>query len=252
MASRCSAIPSRTPVPRTGWPANGSSLVGVKIRMRASPPSRAGSRNTVSERFSSRARRCICRVGDPAGVREHRQLIPLQGAVGEDVHQHITAGPSTLEREPSRLEGVKAGEAIDLLGHAHQSRLVPNARRCDRRRPKMSEVVLKRVEDGVAVLTLNRPDRLNAWTREMEHATSSCSSSAPAHRQVRVIVVTGDGPGVLRGGRYERPADPRRGRRSTPARRRGSGARRRFRCRFRSRSSPRSTARAQGSDSCRR
>ncbi len=31
-----------------------------------------------------------------------------------------------------------------------------------------SEVVLRTVEDGVAVLTLNRPERLNAWTHEME------------------------------------------------------------------------------------
>jgi transcriptional regulator with XRE-family HTH domain len=30
----------------------------------------------------------------------------------------------------------------------------------------MSEVVQRRVQDGVALLTLNRPDRLNAWTVE--------------------------------------------------------------------------------------
>ena len=33
-----------------------------------------------------------------------------------------------------------------------------------------SEVVQMQIEDGVALLTLNRPDRLNAWTAEMEHA----------------------------------------------------------------------------------
>ena len=32
----------------------------------------------------------------------------------------------------------------------------------------MSEVVQRTVEDGVAVLTLNRPERLNAWTAQME------------------------------------------------------------------------------------
>jgi enoyl-CoA hydratase/carnithine racemase len=31
-----------------------------------------------------------------------------------------------------------------------------------------TEVVLHEVRDGVAKLTLNRPDRLNAWTPEME------------------------------------------------------------------------------------
>ena len=34
----------------------------------------------------------------------------------------------------------------------------------------MSEVVQKQVKDGVALLTLNRPDRLNAWTAEMEQS----------------------------------------------------------------------------------
>ena len=34
----------------------------------------------------------------------------------------------------------------------------------------MSEVVLKELQDGVATLTLNRPERLNAWTQELERA----------------------------------------------------------------------------------
>jgi enoyl-CoA hydratase/carnithine racemase len=63
----------------------------------------------------------------------------------------------------------------------------------------MSEAVQSRVEDGVAVLTLNRPDRLNAWTAEMERAyfglLEECASSA----DVRVIVVTGAGRGFCAG-----------------------------------------------------
>ncbi|MEA2391843.1 MAG: Enoyl-CoA hydratase/isomerase, partial [Solirubrobacteraceae bacterium] len=31
----------------------------------------------------------------------------------------------------------------------------------------MSELVQVKVKDGVALLTLNRPDRLNAWTPEL-------------------------------------------------------------------------------------
>ena len=34
----------------------------------------------------------------------------------------------------------------------------------------MSEVVQCEIKDGVALLTLNRPERLNAWTGEMERA----------------------------------------------------------------------------------
>jgi enoyl-CoA hydratase/carnithine racemase len=63
----------------------------------------------------------------------------------------------------------------------------------------MSEVVYKRVEDGVAVITLNRPERLNAWTIEMERlyfdALLECGESA----EVRVIVLTGAGRGFCAG-----------------------------------------------------
>jgi len=63
----------------------------------------------------------------------------------------------------------------------------------------MSEVVGKTVEDGVAVLTLNRPDRLNAWTAEMERAYFGMLAECAASEQVRVIVVTGAGRGFCAG-----------------------------------------------------
>jgi enoyl-CoA hydratase/carnithine racemase len=63
----------------------------------------------------------------------------------------------------------------------------------------MSEVVQRTIEDGVALLTLNRPDRLNAWTVEMEQAyfgmLEECASSAG----VRAVVVTGAGRGFCAG-----------------------------------------------------
>lgn len=63
----------------------------------------------------------------------------------------------------------------------------------------MSEVVLKSIEDGVAVLTLNRPDRLNAWTGEMERAYFAGLDECAASDDVRVIVVTGAGRGFCAG-----------------------------------------------------
>jgi enoyl-CoA hydratase/carnithine racemase len=63
----------------------------------------------------------------------------------------------------------------------------------------MSEVVLKRVQDGVAVLTLNRPERLNAWTAEMEHSYFGLLDECAASAAVRVIVVTGAGRGFCAG-----------------------------------------------------
>jgi enoyl-CoA hydratase/carnithine racemase len=63
----------------------------------------------------------------------------------------------------------------------------------------MSEVVYTQVEDGVAVITLNRPDRLNAWTAEMEHAYFDTLQECGESADVRVIVVTGAGRGFCAG-----------------------------------------------------
>jgi enoyl-CoA hydratase/carnithine racemase len=63
----------------------------------------------------------------------------------------------------------------------------------------MSEVVLKQVDDGVAVLTLNRPERLNAWTAEMENAYFGMLEECAGSPEVRVIVVTGSGRGFCAG-----------------------------------------------------
>lgn len=63
----------------------------------------------------------------------------------------------------------------------------------------MSEVVQRSVQDDVAVLTLNRPDRLNAWTREMEGAYFQALDECARSADVRVIVVTGAGRGFCAG-----------------------------------------------------
>jgi enoyl-CoA hydratase/carnithine racemase len=63
----------------------------------------------------------------------------------------------------------------------------------------MSEVVKRQVEDGVAVLTLNRPERLNAWTAEMERDYFGALEACGASEDVRVIVVTGAGRGFCAG-----------------------------------------------------
>jgi enoyl-CoA hydratase/carnithine racemase len=48
-------------------------------------------------------------------------------------------------------------------------------------------------DDGVALLTLNRPSRRNAWTPQMEHAYFDHLDAAGRDQAVRVIVVTGAG-----------------------------------------------------------
>jgi enoyl-CoA hydratase/carnithine racemase len=63
----------------------------------------------------------------------------------------------------------------------------------------MSDVVQRSIEDGVAVLTLNRPDRLNAWTAEMERTYFDLLADCAASAEVRAVVVTGAGRGFCAG-----------------------------------------------------
>lgn len=63
----------------------------------------------------------------------------------------------------------------------------------------MDDVVLKNVKDGVALLTLNRPDRLNAWTAEMGRVYFDLLEECASAGEVRVIVVTGAGRGFCAG-----------------------------------------------------
>src|SRR5437660_2778684 len=69
----------------------------------------------------------------------------------------------------------------------------------DRGDQSMSEVVQMSVEHGVALLTLNRPERLNAWTPEMEREYFGRLAECGRSEHVRVIVVTGAGRGFCAG-----------------------------------------------------
>jgi enoyl-CoA hydratase/carnithine racemase len=66
-----------------------------------------------------------------------------------------------------------------------------------------TEVVLYEVSEGVAVLTLNRPDRLNAWVPEMQVRYFDLLEQAAADPDVRAIVVTGAGRGFCAGADME-------------------------------------------------
>ncbi|MDE3205002.1 MAG: enoyl-CoA hydratase/isomerase family protein [Acidobacteriota bacterium] len=54
-------------------------------------------------------------------------------------------------------------------------------------------LVLRKVDGGVLLLTLNRPERNNAWTVEMEQEYFEVLAEASADAEVRAIVVTGAG-----------------------------------------------------------
>ena len=65
-------------------------------------------------------------------------------------------------------------------------------------------VVLYEVKDRVATVTLNRPDRLNAFNSEMGTALREAMQSAARDGDVRVIVLTGAGRGFCAGADMER------------------------------------------------
>jgi enoyl-CoA hydratase/carnithine racemase len=60
-------------------------------------------------------------------------------------------------------------------------------------------VVLCAVENGVATVTLHRPDRMNAWTREMEAVYFATLDALEGDPDTRAIVVTGAGRGFCAG-----------------------------------------------------
>ena len=63
----------------------------------------------------------------------------------------------------------------------------------------MSEVLYQVIEPGIALITLNRPERLNAWTGRMGVEYFDAIDTAVADATVRVIVVTGAGKGYCAG-----------------------------------------------------
>jgi enoyl-CoA hydratase/carnithine racemase len=63
----------------------------------------------------------------------------------------------------------------------------------------MTDVVLYEVRDRTALITLNRPDRLNAWSAELGAAYFDALDRAADDPDVTVIVVTGAGRGFCAG-----------------------------------------------------
>jgi enoyl-CoA hydratase/carnithine racemase len=69
------------------------------------------------------------------------------------------------------------------------------------------EQIRYEVEDHVLTITLNRPDRLNAWTRTMQHELLQAFDRADADDDVRAIVVTGAGRAYCAGADLESGGD---------------------------------------------
>jgi len=65
---------------------------------------------------------------------------------------------------------------------------------------EVSDTVLVEIADGVAVVTLNRPDRLNALNGEIMEALTGVVTSVVENPDVGCVVLTGAGRGFCAGG----------------------------------------------------
>jgi enoyl-CoA hydratase/carnithine racemase len=70
-----------------------------------------------------------------------------------------------------------------------------------------SASVLLEVEDSVATITLNRPERLNAWTGQMGEELRAAFDLSDADDEVRVVIITGAGRGFCAGADLEGGGD---------------------------------------------
>lgn len=61
------------------------------------------------------------------------------------------------------------------------------------------EPLLVSVADGVATLTLNRPERLNAFTAALHEALASALAQAAVDETIRAVLITGAGRGFCAG-----------------------------------------------------
>ena len=64
---------------------------------------------------------------------------------------------------------------------------------------RVSEPVLVQVEDRVAIITVNDPDRRNAVTKEISAALRAAVDAAEANPEVHALIVTGAGKAFCAG-----------------------------------------------------
>ena len=84
-----------------------------------------------------------------------------------------------------------------------QSRDATSTKKSTGRSPWTYQHILYEVSDKIATITLNRPDRMNAWTAIMERDVRHAMETAAADDNVRVIVLTGAGRAFCAGADME-------------------------------------------------
>src|SRR5207237_5663149 len=88
--------------------------------------------------------------------------------------------------------------ALRLGNHVHRRR---SGDRDDRGARLMAayERVMVEIDGGIGTLTLNRPEKLNAFDRELCRELVEALELLAKRQAVRVVVITGAGPGCSPG-----------------------------------------------------
>ena len=104
----------------------------------------------------------------------------------------------------------------------------------DSRTPTAFEEITYEVADRIATITLNRPDKMNAFTHRMVHELVAALDEADADDEVRAVIVTGAGGNFCAGAdmsqagvdTFKRTSEPYEPGRSTGSVDQGGGAER--------------------------
>ncbi len=73
-----------------------------------------------------------------------------------------------------------------------------------------TNTVLLSQEDGVATITLNRPESMNAMTNELMRGISQALEIVQGNEDIRVVILTGNGRGFCAGADLVQAAEPKK------------------------------------------
>src|SRR6266700_3930644 len=117
--------------------------------------------------------------------------VAVHGAQADErrAHQALASGDGASDANDQRHAGSLAGRRAGLKPAPTIRQYRDNVRigRCS------MPVVLQECQGAVGVVTLNRPEALNAWGADMAEGVVAAFGEFEADRAVRAIVLTGSG-----------------------------------------------------------
>ena len=138
----------------------------------------------INEAFAAVVLKAIRDLGlDPEKVNVNGGAMALGHPIGATGGMLIQTALDELERHDQYH---RPGHHVHRRRHGH---------RHDHRAglSTVDDELLEELDEGVLLLTLNRPERNNAWTHDLEDRYFERLLAAAADPEVRVIVVTGAG-----------------------------------------------------------